>query len=194
MITEESGEPAALLRLSGRRVTLASLGPHRVTDRYVAWMNDPEVNTYSRRKGTVTTTEDAVRYLNSLRADEHVLAILMGDEHVGNVKFGPIDWQNACADISILVGERKVWGLGIGAEAVYLVSQHLLKTLGLNRVHADSCNPAFLRLVEKLGWQVEGVLRERVRLDDRFFDDTVVSLLAREFRVIDAFEPTGDIS
>ena len=194
MIMDESGEPAALLRLSGRRVTLASFGPDRVTDRYVAWLNDPEINAYSRRKGTITTTEDAERYLNSLRADEHVLAILMVDEHVGNVKFGPIDWQNACADISILVGERRVWGRGIGAEAVYLVSRHLLKTLGLNRVHADSFNPAFLRLVDKLGWRAEGVLRERVRLDDRFFDDTVVSLLAREFQVIDEFEPTSDIS
>lgn len=184
----------ALLRLSGRRVTLVPFGPDRVSDRYLAWLNDPEVNAYSRRKGTRVTPEDADRYLNSLRADEHVLAILVGDEHVGNVKFGPIDWQNACADISILLGERKVWGQGIGAEAVYLVSRYLLKTLGLNRVHADSFNPAFLKLVDKLGWRIEGVLRERVRLDGRFFDDTVVSQLAREFRMIEAFEPSADAS
>ncbi len=183
-----------LLRLSGRWVTLVSFGPDQITDRYVAWLNDPEVNAYSRRKGLRITAEDAGRYLSSLRADEHVLAILREGEHVGNVKFGPIDWQNACADISILVGERRAWGQGIGTEAVYLVSRHLLKTLGLNRVHADSFNPAFLGLVGKLGWRVEGVLRERVRLDGRFVDDTVVSLLAREFRVIDAFEPASDAS
>jgi [ribosomal protein S5]-alanine N-acetyltransferase len=187
-------ESGALIRLPGRRVTLVPFGPDRVTDRYLAWLNDPEVNAYSRRKGTHISPEDADRYLSSLRADEHVLAILMGDEHVGNVKFGPIDWQNACADISILLGERKIWGQGIGAEAIYLVSRYLLKTLGLNRVHADSFNPAFLKLVVRLGWRIEGVLRERVRLDGRFFDDTVVSLLAREFQVIDAFEPTSDIS
>ena len=179
----------ALPRLVGRRVTLVPFGPDRITDRYVAWLNDPAVNAYSRRKGMRTTADDAGRYLASLRADEHVVAILTDDEHVGNVKFGPIDWQNACADISILVGERMVWGRGIGAEAVYLVSRHLLTDVGLNRVHADSCNPAFLKLVDKLGWRIEGVLRERVRLENRFFDDTVVSLLAREFRVIDAFEP-----
>lgn len=176
-------------RLSGRRVTLVPFGPDRITDRYVAWLNDPEVNAYSRRKGMRTTAEDAGRYLDSLRVDEHVLAILMGDEHVGNVKFGPVDWQNACADISILIGERAAWGRGIGAEAIYLVSRHLLTEVGLNRVHADSFNPAFLKLVDKLGWRIEGVLRERVRLGERFFDDTVVSLLAREFRVVEAFEP-----
>lgn len=182
------------LRLVGRRVTLVPFGPDRITDRYVGWLNDPEVNAYSRRKGTKATAEDAGRYLASLKPDEHVLAILTDGEHVGNVKFGPIDRQNACADISILIGERAVWGQGIGAEAVYLVSRYLLKDLGLNRVHADSFNPAFLKLVEKLGWQVEGVLRERVRLEDGFFDDTVVSLLGREFRAIDAFELPGSNS
>lgn len=179
------------LRLVGRRVTLVPFEPGLITDRYVGWLNDPEVSAYSRRKGTKTTAEDAGRYLASLRPDEHVLAIRSGGDHVGNVKFGPIDRHNACADISILIGERTVWGQGIGAEAVYLVSRYLLKDLGLNRVHADSVNPAFLRLVNKLGWQVEGVLRERVRLGGRFFDDTIVSLLAREFRSIGAFEPPG---
>ncbi|MDI1263960.1 MAG: GNAT family protein [bacterium] len=184
-----------MLRLAGRRVTLVPFGPDRITERHVAWLNDPEVNAYSRRKGARSTAEDASRYVSSLRADEHVLAILVGGEHVGNVKLGPIDGQNACAAISILVGERAVWGQGIGAEAIYyLVSRHLLTDVGLNRVHADSCNPAFLRLVDKLGWRVEGVLRERVRLQDRFLDDTVISLLAREFRVIDAFEPPKTIS
>lgn len=174
--------------LVGGRVTLVPFGPDHITERYVAWLNDPVVNAYSQRKGTRTTAEDARRYLTSLRTDEHVLAILVSGEHVGNVKFGPVDWQNACADISILIGEPKFWGQGIGAEAVYLVSRHLLKTVGLNRVHADSCNPAFLRLACKLGWRTEGVLRERMRLGDRFFDDTVVSLLAREFKVIEELE------
>lgn len=186
-VRNEAGRAAAP-RLIGRRVTLVPFGPDRITDRYVAWLNDPEVNAYSRRKGVHTTAADAGRYLSSLRDDEHVLAILVGGEHVGNVKYGPVDWQNACADISILVGERAIWGQGIGAETVYLVSRHLLTDVGLNRVHADSFNPAFLRLVDRLGWRIEGVLRERVRLGDHFFDDTVVSLLAREFRVIDAFE------
>lgn len=190
-VRNEAGKAAAS-RLLGRRVTLVPFGPDRITERYVAWLNDPEVNAYSRRKGAHTTAADAGRYLSSLRDDEHVLAILVGGEHVGNVKYGPVDWQNACADISILVGERAIWGQGIGAEAVYLVSRHLLTDIGLNRVHADSFNPAFLRLVDRLGWRIEGVLRERVRLGDLFFDDTMVSLLAREFRAIDAFEaPKG---
>lgn len=179
----------AVPHLSGRRVVLEPFTNRHLTERYLGWLNDPVVNAYSRRKDVRSSLDDARVYLESLRADEHVLAILTEAEgHVGNIKFGPIDWPNACADISILVGARAVWGQGVGAEAMYLVSRYLLQEIGLNRVHADSCNPAFLRLVAKLGWQVEGVLRERVRLGDTFHDDTVVSLLAPEFRAIPAFE------
>lgn len=172
-------------------MTLVPFTEEHLTQRYLAWLNDPDVNAYSRRRGTCSTFDDARLYMAALRADEVVLAIVIGDRHVGNIKFGPVEWANACADISILVGERDVWGHGIGAEAIYLVSRYLLREIGLNRVHADSRNPAFLRLVEKLGWSVEGVLRDRVRADDRFFDNTLVALLAREFRTIATFEPSA---
>lgn len=181
-------------RLDGSRVTLVPFTEEHLTQRYLAWLNDPDVNAYSRRRGARSTFDDARLYMAALRADEVVLAIVVGDRHVGNIKFGPVEWANACADISILVGERDVWGRGIGAEAVYLVSRYLLKEIGLNRIHADTRNPAFLRLVEKLGWSIEGVLRERVRADDRFFDNTLVSLLSREFRTIAAFEPSATAS
>lgn len=179
----------APVRIVGAQVTLVPFGPAHMTERYVAWLNDPEVNAFSQRRGVSSTLDDARRYMASLRPDEIVLAITVGDRHVGNVKLGPVDWRNACADISILIGERDVWSRGVGAEAVYLVSRYLLKEVGLNRVHADSRNPAFIKLAEKLGWRVEGVQRERLRVDGRFCDNTLVSLLAREFRPVAAFEP-----
>jgi RimJ/RimL family protein N-acetyltransferase len=179
-------------RLLGRHVRLRPFESSDLTDRYLGWLNDPLVNEYSRRRDMRTSREDASRYMASLRADEVVLAILVEPEgHVGNIKFGPIDRANSCADISIVIGEPKVWGRRIGAEAVYLASKYLLRELGLNRVHADSCNPAFIRMVTRLGWSIEGVLRERVRLGQDFLDDTVTALLAREFRIIDEFEPAS---
>jgi [ribosomal protein S5]-alanine N-acetyltransferase len=177
-------------RLRGQHVRLRPFESGDLTDRYIGWLNDPIVNEYSRRRGVRTSREDAAQYMATLGAGEVVLAILVEPEgHVGNIKFGPIDWANSCADISIIIGEPKIWGHGIGTEAVYLTSKYLLRELGLNRVHADSCNPAFIRSVTKLGWKIEGVRRERVRLGQDFLDDTVVALLAREFKIIDEFEP-----
>ena len=100
------------------------------------------------------------QYLNGLRADEVVLGIHHREHgHVGNIKYGPIDWDNRSADISIMIGEPAVWGQGVGAEAVYLVNKYLFEECGLQRIDAGTRNPAFVALVKKLGWTVEGVLQ-----------------------------------
>lgn len=177
--------------LSGRRLRLEPFLPEQVHNRYLGWLSDPEVNRYSQRRnaGSVSA-QSAHDYLSSLKADEAVLAVHCPEYgHVGNIKYGPIDRLNRRADISILMGERQVWGRGYGTEAIYLVSRHLFEVEGLNRVDAGSTNPAFLRAVAKLDWRTEGVLRQRVWLGDHFADWTLVAQLQSEFTRRPQWEP-----
>jgi RimJ/RimL family protein N-acetyltransferase len=167
--------------LQGARLTLRAFRSSDMTPRYLNWLNDPEVNQYSRRFNVRTSEADARRYLDGLAPNETVLSIYTSEYgHVGNIKFGPVDTFNCRADISIVIGERQVWGQGIATEAIYLVTKCLFDG-GLNRVEAGSANPAFLRVVEKLGWRREGVQRSRVRIGDRFLDWTLMGLLRHEF-------------
>lgn len=167
----------------GVRLRLIPFTADMITDRYLDWLADDEVNKFSRRFGQARpTSAEAHAWLRGLSAEECVLAILDPElGHVGNIKFGPIDRQNARADLSILVGEHGSWNRGIGTEATYLASRHLFKVVGLNRVDAGSGNPAFIRMVEKLGWRREGLLRQHVRIGDRFVDWILVAQLAAEF-------------
>jgi ribosomal-protein-alanine N-acetyltransferase len=169
--------------LEGRGVTLRPFDAAQISPRYLSWLTDPEVNKFSQRIGRrEISADEAAAYLRGLGKDEHVLGIHTGAQgHVGNIKYGPVDWTNLRADISILIGERSVWGQGVGAAAMYLVTRFLFEEAGLNRVDAGSNNPAFLRMVEKLGWSVEGVLRDRVKTGDGYRDHTLVALLARDF-------------
>jgi CMP-N-acetylneuraminic acid synthetase/RimJ/RimL family protein N-acetyltransferase len=176
--------------LLGRQVKLSPIRSADVTPRYVAWLNDPEVNRYSRRSSTQTSFDQARRYLETLAPEEYVLGVhLTGEGHVGNIKVGPIDYSNSRADISILIGERRVWGRGVAREAIYLVTRYLFEVAGINRVEAGSANPAFLRAVHSLGWRQEGVQRARVRVGEALLDWTLVSLLRDEFAVRTEFEP-----
>jgi RimJ/RimL family protein N-acetyltransferase len=178
------------VELRGARLNLRPFTALDVTDRYLSWLYDDEVNRYSRRLGKPPeNAENARIWLASLGKDERVFAIdapLLG--HIGNVKYGPINWSNRAADISILVGEVKSWGQGFGAEAIYLVSKHLFADRGVNRLSAASINPAFIRMVEKLGWQREGIQREESLVGGHFYDSVLLSLLKREFRVIPVYE------
>jgi [ribosomal protein S5]-alanine N-acetyltransferase len=79
---------------------------------------------------------------------------------------------------------REHWGHGLGAEAVRLLIGFAFESFGLRRLEADidPRNVASLRLVEKLGFQREGYMRERWDLGGEIQDAIVLGLLRREWK------------
>lgn len=184
----DRGPPGAL---HGARLTLRPLTSQHITARYLAWTGDDEVNRYSRRFGKpAQSAAEIFAWITGLQRDEIALAIEVPPlGHIGNIKYGPINWSNLDADVSILIGERAAWGRGYGAEAHYVVVKHLFLDRGLNRVHAASINPAYVRMVERIGWAREGVQREESRVGGVFYDSILLSFLRREFVVRPEYEP-----
>jgi ribosomal-protein-alanine N-acetyltransferase len=75
------------------------------------------------------------------------------------------------------------WGHGFATEAAGAVVQWAFTTLDLNRVQsgADTRNRASERVLEKLGFVREGVLREDCIVNGEISDDSVYGLLRREW-------------
>lgn len=76
------------------------------------------------------------------------------------------------------------WGQGIMTEALRAVLKHGFETMGLNRVQAiiDSENARSMKLVQRLGFKKEGVLRQRSYFNGQFRDDVCFSLLKEEWK------------
>lgn len=76
------------------------------------------------------------------------------------------------------------WGHGYATEAADALLGWAFDTLDLNRVQAecDTRNAASARVLEKLGFQLEGTLREDCVVDGVVSDSWVYGLLRREFR------------
>ena len=169
--------------LEGRTVVLRPFTADMITGQYLAWLTDPVVNHHSRRRNMPPETAgNAVAYLESRGHEEKVFGIFHREfGHIGNIGCGPIDRINERSHIGIMIGEPKAWGRGIGPEAVYLLTRHLLEDHGLHRVEAGSANPAFVRLARKIGWTVEGVQRERAKIGEEYFSETIVAQLLDDF-------------
>jgi ribosomal-protein-alanine N-acetyltransferase len=75
------------------------------------------------------------------------------------------------------------WGQGIMTEALRAVLRYGFEKMGLNRIQAiiDSGNTRSLKLVHRLGFQNEGVLRQRSYFNGQFLDDVCSSLLKKEW-------------
>lgn len=78
---------------------------------------------------------------------------------------------------------RQVWGRGYATEAARALLTWAYDTLDLNRVQAeaDTRNDASRRVLEKLGFILEGTLREDCVVDGVVSDSWVFGLLRRDW-------------
>jgi RimJ/RimL family protein N-acetyltransferase len=78
----------------------------------------------------------------------------------------------------------RLQGQGLATEAVRLALDFGFDTLGLERVEADvdPRNEPSCRLAERLGFQREGLLRNRWRVGGEFADSILYGLLRPEYR------------
>jgi RimJ/RimL family protein N-acetyltransferase len=75
------------------------------------------------------------------------------------------------------------WGHGYATEAAHAVLRWAFDTLDLNRVQAeaDTRNAASARVLEKLGFVLEGTLREDCVVDGEVSDSWVYGLIRRDW-------------
>lgn len=148
--------------LVGERIYLRALRPSDVSQRYVNWLNDPEINRYLESRFSshdLNSTEAFVACV--AESDSSVLFGIFkaaDDSHVGNIKVGPIEIKHATADIGLMIGERRAWGKGFGSEAIQLVSQWAFDDLGLKKLTAGAYaeNVGSIKAFERAGFEIEG--------------------------------------
>lgn len=161
--------------LQGKRVRLRAFTAADITDTYVAWLNDPEVVRYSNQRFVRHTRESCERYFASFAGSANLFVSLRvarpSASRAGEIAVGTLtayrSLPHGTADVGILLGERAVWGQGIGLEAWQLLTDWLLTTPGLRKVTAGTlaCNTSMLRVAERSGMQREGVRRAQEVID-----------------------------
>jgi RimJ/RimL family protein N-acetyltransferase len=94
-----------------------------------------------------------------------------------------IDASNGRAELGYGLGSR-YWSKGYMREALTALIDYAFGTLGLRRLEADvdPRNESSLRLLGKLGFQREGLLRERWNVGGEIQDTAYFGLLAHEWK------------
>lgn len=153
-----------------------------------AWLNDPEVRRTLRvrtRPHTEASSREFIRQLDP-RHEQIFAAVTRGDEiYVGNCGLHDIEWVNRTAELGIVIGRRDQWGRGFGSEAVALLCQHAFETLDLRKIvlWCFASNDRGLHLYRKLGFEVEGRLRQQVYVEGQYVDEIVMALMRGHLRI-----------
>lgn len=170
--------------LRGRRIHLRPLCASDASDRYVAWLNDPEVNRFLEIRFHDHTLADVKEFLRKLEADESCagFAIVLneGARHIGNIKLGPINERHGFGEVSLFIGEKDCWGKGLATEAIELVTEYAFKARGLRRVEAGaySSNQGSAKAFLKAGWRQEAILVAKWRDGESIVDGIRLACVA----------------
>ncbi|HVS13121.1 MAG TPA: GNAT family protein, partial [Thermoanaerobaculia bacterium] len=105
------------------------------------------------------------------------------DTLVGTCTLAHVDWSNERAEIGFALAPSH-WGKGVMSAALPLLLDHAFTTLALNRLEADvdPRNYRSLRLLERLGFRREGLLRERHLVAGERQDAMLLGLLAADWQ------------
>ena len=179
--------PRSLPVLEAPRLRLRQLHEGDVDDLF-AIFSDPEVMRYWSH-APFRTLEQAEWYLRDIDAGrsngthfQWGIALREDDRVIGTTTLFALNNKHRRAELGYAVRSSE-WRRGYAREALIAVIGHAFGTIGLRRLEADidPRNIASCRLVETLGFRLEGELRERWQVEGEIQHSAIYGLLAREF-------------
>ncbi|TDY22446.1 RimJ/RimL family protein N-acetyltransferase [Paraburkholderia sp. BL6665CI2N2] len=176
-------EPVAL---STPRLILRPLRYDDAQGLFAIW-SDPEAMRYFPFRAMTSLDQATDRVSRKLKTSADgqdficVVELRATREVLGDCALFNANEQCRRAEIGFSL-KRKHWGNGFMQEAASALIEHGFGTLNLHRIEADidPRNSASARLLERLGFIREGLLRDRWIVGDEVSDSALYGLLERE--------------
>jgi RimJ/RimL family protein N-acetyltransferase len=170
--------------LTGERVRLLPVGPEHVEGLFTL-ISDPEVGRLTGSHGEIS--HEAARQWYATRgeqADRLDLAIMAGEEYVGEVVLNELDKHNLSCNLRIALIGARVFGKGYGTEAIELVLGHAFATTPLHRISLGvfAFNERARHVYKKIGFVEEGILRDSLLWQGEWHDSVSMSMLRPDWR------------
>jgi RimJ/RimL family protein N-acetyltransferase len=158
-----------------------------------AWFDDPDTMRFWGIPSPLVVEdqfeEDLAGRFRRFDAAGYFLIELLDGTPIGRIEYERLDPQTRSADVMILIGAPEARGRGYGTEAMVALLRYLFHQRNLHRVSLSvlAWNNRAIRSYEKVGFVVEGTLRDDLFFDGRYHDQVLMSMLRHEF---DARWPT----
>lgn len=130
-----------------------------VGDTYLNWFKDPDVNRFITAAAASPSGEDLENFIlaRKYRRDILFLGIFLREtgEHIGNIKFEPLDQQAGYAILGILIGASDWRGKGIAKEVIQACCNWLVRHYHLRKIYlgVDRRNHSAIYAYKKIGFQ-----------------------------------------
>jgi RimJ/RimL family protein N-acetyltransferase len=175
-------------KLVGKDFYLRVITLNDITEKYVNWLNDTEVNQYLECRFNVATIESVQKYVQSIDNETNFLFGIFkinasgNDQHIGNIRI-EVNKHHNTAYFGYMVGDKDYWGTLAATESIILILDFAFNELKVRKLWAAIYlnNISAIFTIKRLGFQQDGRLRKHVILDNGTTDLLNFSILENEW-------------
>ena len=171
------------------KIVLRQLEVQDVSEAYVKWLNDPEVNKFLEIRHNVPfDKKDVIKFVENCNDQQRYhWGIFYENRHIGNISCSLIDRLNRYVNISNLIGEKLYWNSEICKLSLNAAMNYLFCNSHFNRIEAGtySVHLSGITLLTNLGFKKEGVQKERVIVNGKYISNLLFGITKKEWDICD---------
>jgi RimJ/RimL family protein N-acetyltransferase len=151
------------------------------------WLNDGVVTYYMFYGQRPLTTAQVLKIIEAETESPNNAVFLVEDRSetkpIGFAGLYDIHLTARKAEFRVLLGEKEYWNRGYGTEVTELLTYYGFDRLNLNRLWlgVTSENQAAIQAYQKAGYKMEGVLRQDIYRNSRYYDSVRMGILREEY-------------
>lgn len=100
------------------------------------------------------------------------------NKYIGGCGIQNVNWLARVATVGIMIGDKDYWGRGYGTDAMKVLINFIFNDMNINKIRLGtfSFNERAIKSYEKCGFKVEGVLKDEIFKDGKYYDEIIMSI------------------
>ncbi len=170
-----------------KNLFLRPLRVEDVTRDYILALRDEEVVRFTEARYTRWTKSKVLDYVKNVNVpfQSQLIGIFLKEnkKHIGNIRLLAFSKINKRVALGIMIFDKRQWFKGYGTESLTTICDYIFKVLGFHKICAAyySINKASHKTFKKVGFKVEGVLKDHSMFNGRYIDSIRVAKIHRGY-------------
>ncbi|MCD2345474.1 GNAT family N-acetyltransferase [Clostridium guangxiense] len=104
-------------------------------------------------------------------------------KYIGECNIQKVNLITRTALVGIMIGDREYWGQGYGTDAMRVLLKFIFQNMNMHKVklRVFSFNERAIKSYEKCGFKVEGILKDEIFKDGKYYDEVLMAVFEKEF-------------
>jgi RimJ/RimL family protein N-acetyltransferase len=177
-----------LTYLEGERIYLRRLADVDI-EHYIEAVSNPNIRRLTGTTGFMTRQTLESAFSNWASNDSRIdlmICLQENDKVIGDLAIVDIEHQDRKGSFRIAITDEQYTSKGFGTEALRLIINYMFNTLNLRRISINvyAFNERAIATYEKLGFKLEGTLREDLYFEGKYYDNHLMGLMKDEYIMI----------